>query len=124
MNQLTLFLGSLAAILLLALAARLLRLGGGAIADEAAAIREAEAQLPGFEAERALVGSDGQAALVHGRDGSVALLKQHGTQVAVRRITPVALRSTPDGLLVASGERSFGDVLVRGAADTAVPPHP
>ncbi|MBO9621609.1 MAG: hypothetical protein J7500_02745 [Sphingomonas sp.] len=116
MNQLTLFLGSLAAILLLALAARLLRLGGGAIEGEAAAIREAEAQLSGFEAERAIVGSDGQAALVHGRDGSLALLKQHGTQVAVRRLAATAVHPTPDGLLVASGERRFGDVLVRGAA--------
>jgi hypothetical protein len=117
MDELTLFLASLAAVLVLALVARLLRLGGGSIADAAEAMREAEAQLPGFDADRALVGSDGQAALVHGRDGSVALLKMHGTRVAARRLVAPAIRRTDSGLLVASGERRFGDVLVRGVAE-------
>lgn len=116
MNQLTIFLASLAAILSLALAARLLRLGGGSIEDAAQAMREAEAQLPGFEAERALVGADGQAALVHGRDGSVALLKMHGTQVAARRLANPAIRKSGDGLVIDSGERRFGAVLLRGVA--------
>ncbi|MGK6354087.1 hypothetical protein ACMGDH_02540 [Sphingomonas sp. DT-207] len=114
MGEFVIFLASLAAVLVLALVARLLRLGGGSIADAAEAMREAEAQLPGFDAERALVGSDGQAALVHGRDGSVALLKMHGTQVAARRLLAPAIRQTDAGLLVASGERRFGEVLVRG----------
>lgn len=117
MDELTLFLASLAAVLVLALVARLLRLGGGSIADAAEAMHEAEAQLPGFDADRALVGSDGQAALVHGRDGSVALLKMHGTRVAARRLVAPAIRRTDAGLLVASGERRFGDVLVRGVAE-------
>jgi hypothetical protein len=119
MSELTIFLASLGAILVLALVARLLRLGGGAIADAAAAMREAEAQLAGFEADRALVGSDGQAALVHGRDGSVALLKMHGTQVAARRLVAPAIRRTDAGLIVASGERRFGDVLIRSAVEGA-----
>lgn len=114
MSQLTIFAASLAAILGLALAARLLRLGGGSIVDADHAMREAEAQLSGFEAERALVGSDGQAALVHGRDGSVALLKIHGTQVAARRLAEPAMRATGEGLMVDSGERRFGAVLLRG----------
>lgn len=118
MNQALLFAGSLAAILLLALAARMLALGGGAIGDEAAAIGHAEAMLPGFEGARAMVGSDGQAALVRGRDGSVALLKVHGAQVAARRLHAPRFERTPEGLRVASGERRFGDVLVRGADDS------
>jgi len=117
MSQLLLFAGSLAAVLGLALVARLLRLGGGAIAAEAEAIREAEDQLAGFEAAGAQVGSDGRAALVRGRDGSVALLKLHGTRVAARRLVSPEVRRTGAGLLVASGERAFGDVLVRGAGD-------
>jgi hypothetical protein len=114
-NQLTLFLGSLAAILVLAGAAWALRLGGGAIAGEAMAMAEAEAMLSGFDAERAVVGSDGQAALVLGTDGSAALLKVHGTQVAARRLyPPLASEATPEGLRIATGEARFGAVTIRG----------
>ncbi|HEX8300898.1 hypothetical protein [Sphingomonas sp.] len=113
MNQLYLFGGSLAAILMLAGMARLLGLGGGGIADEAQAMAEAEAMLSGFEAMRAVVGSDGRAALVHGADGSVALIKQHGSQLAARRLASPAIEPRPEGLLVHSGERRFGSVLVR-----------
>lgn len=117
MTPLHVFFGSLAAIVALAFVARMLRLGGGSIADTAEAMREAEAQLSGFEAERAVVGSDGQAALVHGRDGSIALLKMHGTRVAARRLASPRIRRTGEGLIVASGERRFGDVLVRGVSE-------
>lgn len=107
--------GSLVAILLLALAAKLLKLGGGRISGEDEAMRAAEDILSGFEAARATVGSDGQAAIVHGRDGSVALLKVHGAKVAGRRLNgPVDATATGDGLRVASGEARFGTVLVRG----------
>lgn len=107
--------GSLAAVLLLALTARLLKLGGGTIADEAAAKQAAEQLLSGFDAEYATLGSDGQAALVHGSDGSVALLKIHGAQIAARRLRPpLATETLPEGLRIASGERRFGSVLLRG----------
>ncbi len=115
MDALATFAASLAAILGLALAAHLLRLGGGSIADAEEAMREAEGQLPGFEAAHAQLGSDGRAAIVHGRDGSVALLKLHGSQVAARRVPADAVRATDAGLLVTTGERRFGDVLVRDA---------
>lgn len=116
MTKLYVLLGSLAAILLLALAARLLRLGGGRIADEAQAMAEAEAILPGFEAERAAVASDGQAALVHGRDGSVAVLKMHGARVAGRRLARLDAEPLPEGLRVQTGDARFGAVLVRGVS--------
>lgn len=117
MNQLLLLGGSLAAVLILALVARLLKLGGGAIGDADAAMCAAEEMFSGFEAERAVVGSDGQAALVHGRDGSVAVLKMHGAQVAGRRLhPPVSFEDTSEGLHVATGERRFGTVLIRGVA--------
>ena len=115
MNQLALLGGSLAAILVLATVAWMLRLGGGAIGGEAEAMRAAEEILSGFEAERAVLGADGQAALVHGRDGSVALLKIHGAQIAGRRLRPpLDSTSTAEGLRIASGERSFGAVTLRG----------
>jgi len=107
--------GSLAAILVLAAIAWGLKLGGGTIADEAQAMTDAEAILSGFDAERAVLASDHKAALVHGRDGSVALLKIHGSQVAARRLSPpLETRSTAEGLVVASGEKRFGSVLLRG----------
>ena len=110
--------GSIAAILVLAGIAWALRLGGGTIQDAAQAMTDAEAILSGFEAERVTLASDGKAALVHGRDGSVALLKIHGSQVAGRRLTPpLDTRTTPDGLIVASGERRFGSVLLRGVSE-------
>ncbi|WP_346775573.1 hypothetical protein [Sphingomonas sp. G-3-2-10] len=109
--------GSLVAILLLALAAKLLRLGGGRIAGEDEAMRAAEDILSGFDAVRAVVASDGQAAIVHGRDGGIALLKVHGARVAGRRLpAPVDAIATGDGLRVASGEARFGTVLVRGVS--------
>lgn len=120
MSQLYLFLGSLGAVLALVAAARLLRLGGGGIADETEAMAEAEAMLSGFEAARALVGSDGKAALVWGRDGSAALLKLHGNHVAARHLTAPVIERTPEGLAIDSGDRWFGRVVVRGADDPQV----
>lgn len=114
MDKLYVFGGSLAAILLLALAARLLRLGGGRIAGEADAMTAAEEILSGFEAVRAAVGSDGQAALVRGRDGSVAVLKMHGARIAARRLPSLDADPLPEGLRVRTGDARFGTVLVRG----------
>ncbi len=108
---------STVAILFLAAVAWKLGLGGGTIADEAQAMTDAEAILSGFDAERAVLAEDHKAALVHGRDGSVALLKIHGSQVAGRRLNlPLDARSTPEGLIVASGEKRFGEVLLRGVS--------
>lgn len=116
MNQLYLFLGSLGAVLALAAIAWALGLGGGEIESEAEAMRVAEDALPGFEPVRAQLGTDRKAALVHGRDGSVALLKLHGAQIAARRLAAYAATPTSEGLLVASGERRFGSVLLRGVS--------
>lgn len=115
--QLILTGGSIVAILFLAAVAWWLRLGGGTIADEAQAMTDAEAILSGFDAERAVLAEDHKAAIVHGRDGSVALLKIHGSQVAGRRLNaPLDTRTTPEGVVVASGERRFGSVLLRGVS--------
>ena len=103
--------GSIAGVLALVLVAWLLRLGGASIADKAAARRAAEAHIYGFSAAEAWVSDDGRAALVRGADGSLVLLKVHGANVAARRLEP-PLRATAskEGIVVASGERMFGDV--------------
>ena len=109
--------GSIVAILFLAGMAWMLKLGGGTIADEAQAMADAEAILSGFDAERAVLAADHKAAIVHGRDGSVALLKIHGSHVAGRRLSPpLDTRAGPDGLIVATGEKRFGSVLLRGVS--------
>lgn len=104
--------GSLAAVLVLAGIAWGLGLGGGAIGGEEEAMRIAADDLPGFVPERAFVSGDGRAALVLGR-GEAALLKQHGTQVAARRLPSPDIAPTDGGVRVASGERMFGNVILQ-----------
>ncbi len=101
---------SLVGVLGLALIARLLRLGEGKIASEDDACRIAEEMLAGFEAHRAIVSKDGNAALVGG-NGTVAVLKRHGARVAARRLVPpLAIRDAPEGVTIDTGERLFGSV--------------
>lgn len=106
--NLTLLIGSLAAVLALAMVARLLGLGGGAIDD---AGRTAEEALAGFVAEQTFVSENGAAALIFGRAGEVVLVKQHGTGAAVRRLArPIRATPTSEGVEVDSGEFMFGRV--------------
>ncbi|MES2986552.1 MAG: hypothetical protein V4808_01475 [Pseudomonadota bacterium] len=115
MKELIVLGGSLVAILTLALVARMLRLGGGGIGSEAEAMETAEHILSGFEATKAVLGADKRAAIVHGRDGSVAVLKMHGARIAGRRLdAPVQTVASDEGLRIATGEARFGTVLVRG----------
>lgn len=112
----TLLGGSLVAVLALAGIAAWLKLGGDPL-DVAAAIDAAGDMLPGFVPEVALLGEDGEAGLVRGREGRVALLKRHGAQPAVRELTrPVGLAAGDKGTIVRSGDRMFGDVVMRGRA--------
>lgn len=105
--------GSLVAILVLSGLAALLGLGRARITDAAMARAEAEASFGDFEAGEAIIGSDGRAAIVHGRSGEVAVLKLHGAHVAARLVPPSALTETADGWRVATGDARFGTVLVR-----------
>lgn len=73
--------GSLAAVLGLALAARLLGLGGAALESEAEAMAIAEAECPGFRALGAAL--EGGGATVTGEDGRVLKLKPHGAHFVV-----------------------------------------
>lgn len=112
--------GSLLAILALAGVARMLRLGEARIGDEARAREMAEGMLAGFESRAAIVGTDGNAALVLG-NGTIAILKRHGAKVAARRLLPpLQLFTAVEGVEVATGERLFGRVLLFGVVDADV----
>lgn len=107
--------GSLAAILALAGVAWALRLGRDARIDspeEAAAA--AETALAGFAAANVVLGSDGAGALAVGEDGRLAAIKLHGARPAVREVRWAAVRSTPDGTVIETGERRFGPVRLAG----------
>lgn len=102
--------GSVAGVLGLAALAWMLRLGGGAIESAVEAMRVAREDLYDFEPGTAFVSADGRAALVLGPSGA-ALLKQHGVHVAARRLEPpLRIERADGGVLVASGERMFGNV--------------
>lgn len=112
--------GSLLAILMLAGVARMLRLGDARIGDAARAREMAEDMLAGFEARAAIVGTDGNAALVLG-NGTIAVLKRHGAKVAARRLLPpLQLFTAVEGVEVATGERLFGRVLLFGVLEADV----
>ena len=105
---------SLSAILLLAGAARLLRLGHDVRIDATEAAAAAEGALAGFEAARTLVATDGAGALVLARDGRLAAVKRHGARAAVREVRWPAVRTTAAGAVIETGERRFGTVLLAG----------
>lgn len=105
---------SVLGVLGLALVARMLRLGESRIASPEDAAERAEALLAGFEARRAIVSKDGNAALVAG-NGTIAILKRHGAHVAARRVFgPLRLTDIPEGVRIDSGERLFGTVTLVG----------
>ncbi len=106
---------SLAAILVLAGTAWALRLGRDArLASPEEAADAAEAALAGFEAQDVVLGADGAGALAVGADGRLAAVKRHGARAAVREVHWAAIRPTPDGAVIESGERRFGPILLAG----------
>ena len=118
LSELLLLGGSIVGVLALVLVAWLLRLGGTVIAGEADAKHEAEAYQLGFTAVEAFVSGDGKAALVRGVDGEFIVLKVHGANVAARRLeVPLRVKVSEEGVVVATGERMFGNVALRLSAE-------
>jgi hypothetical protein len=94
-------------------------------AEQAAAA--ADQGLAGFKSAGAVLAEDGAAALAVSTTDRVALVKQSGKQVVVREITWQALRSTPAGMVVETGDRRLGDVALTGVDVLEVrrlAPHP
>ncbi len=116
----TLLGGSLVAVLALAGIAAWLKLGGDPL-DEDGALEAAGDMLPGFVPEAVLLGDDGEAALVRGREGRVAVVKRHGAQFAVRELLPgFDPGSAKADAIIVTGDRMFGDVMLKGRSPDQV----
>lgn len=72
----------------------------------------AQAQLRGFAVAGAVVGADGQGALAIADDGRVAAVKRIGKRLAVREVSWRTVRATEDGILVETGDRALGAVML------------
>ncbi len=84
------------------------------IASPEEAAEAAEKALSGFDTQGAVVGADGGGALAIDRAGRVAVMKRAGKRIAVREVSWSALRSTAGGILIDTGARELGEVLVAG----------
>ena len=72
----------------------------------------AQAQLAGFAVAGAVVGADGQGALAIADDGRVAAVKRIGKRLAVREVAWRTVRATQEGILVETGDRALGAVML------------
>ena len=117
---LTVLLGSIAAVLVLAGIAWLLKLGKEPrIESPEAAAQHAREAHSGFRPKDIALDRDGRAALVLGESGEVVLLRPHGAQIAARgfRAPPTATQ-IGDTLTIATGDAMFGDTaLILGEAE-------
>lgn len=106
------FLGSLAAIAVLAGLAWWLKLGPARrLEDEADARREANDAVDGFEPVEVALDRAGRASLLRDTEGHILLLRQHGTHFAGRILTQAAsARIDAGALVVDTAERRYGGV--------------
>ena len=76
------------------------------------AAEAAQAQLAGFAVAGAVVGADGQGALAIADDGRVAAVKRIGKRLAVREVSWRTVRATHEGILVETGDKALGAVML------------
>jgi hypothetical protein len=76
------------------------------------AAEAAQAQLAGFAVAGAVVGADGQGALAIADDGRVAAVKRIGKRLAVREVSWRTVRATQEGILVETGDKTLGAVML------------
>ena len=109
-DQLIQFLGSLAAILLLAAIARGFRLGPAPeLKDESDARRAADEAVDGFAPLEIALDAQGRGAVMSDAQGRILLLRPHGTHFAGRLLTARAkARIEGETLVVDTAERRFG----------------
>ncbi|MEP3052295.1 MAG: hypothetical protein ABJP48_06065 [Erythrobacter sp.] len=114
---------SLAAILLLAGLAMLLRLGPQpSLVDKTHTRAVANEVLDGFEIQHLSISENGDAALLRSRDEAIMVIKTHGTKFAGRILSADASAYVQSGILhVDCGEVRFGTVSLKlaDAADWA-----
>jgi cytochrome bd-type quinol oxidase subunit 2 len=72
----------------------------------------AQTQLAGFAVAGAVVGADGQGALAIADNGRVAAVKRIGKRLAVREVSWRTVRATREGILVETGDRALGAVML------------
>ncbi|WP_174297956.1 hypothetical protein [Sphingomonas bacterium] len=86
--------------------------------DEEQAMERAGASLAGFRPLAAVIGADGAAALVSGSGpdeaGRLALVHAVGRHLAAREVDWNAVRATPGGIVVETGQRRVGGVPLAG----------
>ena len=111
-GQLTQFLASLAAILVLAAIAWRLRLGPEPrLASDEEAREAAQEAIDGFEPTQIALDRGGRGALLADRSGRVLVLRPHGTHFAGRILTSDArARLVGDALAIDTAEKRFGQV--------------
>lgn len=98
---------TLAAILGLRATERMMRTPGEAL-------DAARVALPDFPAIDAVTAEDGRAALAVSADRRVAVVRVRGTRVSGREVTWPMLRQTAEGIVVETGHRRLGDVMLTG----------
>ncbi len=74
----------------------------------------ADESLAGFVTVDVVVGANGRGALAVASDGRVVAARLRGAAIAVHEVAWNAIRSTADGILIETGERRFGRVLLTG----------
>ena len=107
--NLLLLIGSLAAVLLLAWAAKAMGLGGDVRLDHDAALRIAAEN--GFQPTAIIVDHAGMAAIVRDAAGRHMLIRRHGVNFVTRVLhAPLDARLDQKLLTLGTGERTFGRI--------------
>ena len=107
--NLLLLIGSLAAVLLLAWAAKAMGLGGDVRLDRDAALRIAAEN--GFQPTAIIVDHAGMAAIVRDAAGRHLLIRRHGVNFVTRVLhAPLDARLDQKLLTLGTGERTFGRI--------------
>jgi len=121
-GALILLAGSTVAVVLLALLARALGLGGDPrLRDEAAVRAIAEAAVCGFEPVEMAIDRAGIGALLRDAQGRVMLIRRHGAHFAGRLLDRrTDARLNHNFLTIATGERSFGSITLDLGAQAQV----
>lgn len=73
-----------------------------------------EAMLGGSRVSGAVVGADGVGALAVTDDGRVAAIRRRGHRLIAQEVTWRSVRSTAAGILIETGDRQLGEVVLAG----------